>query len=640
MKAESRPGVHGLVVVAVAGVLTASPAAQGYFNLRVWEPLGLGALALLLVVLRAPAPALRRSGLIAASALLCLLALSAASMLWAESKESAWTEVNRLGVYVALFTLAVVGVRTVRVGRLVMLTVGTGALAAGVWLCVTLLLGSAQHDFLVRRLNAPIGYINGTAGLLSLGLWPWVAGAETLRRPLARALSLAAAALLANLLVLTQSRAVVPASLIATALVVVSVRGRRRRAINLVILAASVAAAAPWTLHVYSAGGSAADVLPPSSSLLRAAGLAMALAALGAGAAKLAVTRWEGRLDREASAVSRQRAKRAALLLAVPVLVSAAVLTGPWIGGKYREFTSLRVTQTSTRFIDAGGYRYDLWRVAWHEFTAHPLGGLGAGNYDTEYYRRRANPDFVTQPHSLELQMAAELGVGGLLAILVFAVSIIWAAGAGRRTLAGADPYIRIAATGTFAAWLSATSVDWLYDIPGLTGMAMLSAALLVRPAVSLGIPTRRASRGLVRAGGVGVVIAVAALAASIGRQFVADHYAQAGIDAIARSPARAIRLFGRALILDPFSVTDRYGLAAAYSREDRYAPARAELRLAACREPHNYVPPALLGDLALRRGDLATAASEYAKAIRLDPHDPALRGSAAAGPAARRRPP
>ncbi len=48
------------------------------------------------------------------------------------------------------------------------------------------------------------------------------------------------------------------------------------------------------------------------------------------------------------------------------------------------------------------------------------------------------------------------------------------------RTLAGRDPGIRIAALGLFAAWLTATSFDWLYNIPGLAGMAMLAAAILL----------------------------------------------------------------------------------------------------------------------------------------------------------------
>jgi Flp pilus assembly protein TadD len=48
-------------------------------------------------------------------------------------------------------------------------------------------------------------------------------------------------------------------------------------------------------------------------------------------------------------------------------------------------------------------------------------------------------------------------------------------------------------------------------------------------------------------------------------------------------------------------------------------------LLAAAALEPHNYVPPALLGDLAVRRGDLAVARAAYARALVLNPRDPTI---------------
>jgi Flp pilus assembly protein TadD len=56
------------------------------------------------------------------------------------------------------------------------------------------------------------------------------------------------------------------------------------------------------------------------------------------------------------------------------------------------------------------------------------------------------------------------------------------------------------------------------------------------------------------------------------------------------------------------------------------YPRARGALLLATRREPHNYVPPALLGDLAMRRGDYPLATVEYRRALALNPRDPVLR--------------
>ena len=181
------------------------------------------------------------------------------------------------------------------------------------------------------------------------------------------------------------------------------------------------------------------------------------------------------------------------------------------------------------------------------------LRGVGAGNYDDSYYRLRHNPQSVTVPHSLEMQMLAELGIGGIVGLLLFCGAVLYAGLSGdRRRLAGRDPGIRIAALGMFTAWLTATSFDWLYDIPGLTGMAMLAASILlvrvpdderlaadsdaqvpmrvVGSATDTPAPSNVARPRRVRSPQVSLVAALgmlALLAASLGRQYVATLYSR-----------------------------------------------------------------------------------------------------------------
>jgi Flp pilus assembly protein TadD len=52
---------------------------------------------------------------------------------------------------------------------------------------------------------------------------------------------------------------------------------------------------------------------------------------------------------------------------------------------------------------------------------------------------------------------------------------------------------------------------------------------------------------------------------------------------------------------------------------------ARAALLEATRREPHDFVTWALLGDLAVRRGDLAQARRDYGRASELNPRGPGL---------------
>jgi tetratricopeptide (TPR) repeat protein len=626
---QPRPAAVGWAAVVIAVVLAASPLTDGYFSFDWWGAIALGAMVLLVVLAGVARPGFTRYGIAASVGLASLLALSAASILWAESRDSAWTEVNRLALYGALFAIVLLAVRDRRTGRLIVVILGSAALLASLLLCASWLLGAGQGALLTRRLNSPIGYINGTACLLVMGVWPWIACAEAASSRLVRAGALAGASVIAGMLVLTQSRAVLPAAILGAVLVVACTGGRAGRAINLVLVAASVAVALPWTLAVYSTGGAADRLLLPSHGLLRAAAAAILLAAIAAGLMRLALSCLAERVEPDRRNLAMHRLGWTMAVGAILTLAVGSVLGGPFIARQYRAFTALQVNENAaTRFTDASGYRYDLWRVAVHEFDQHPLGGLGAGNYDDEYYLLRRNPEYVTVPHSLELQMAAELGVGGLIALLGFCGAILAACWARRGTLASGDRLIKVAAAGMFAAWLIDTSVDWTYDIPGLAGAAIVAAALLVVPARSPKATGPRSRRAL--AGAALALTVLALLAASVGRQYAATRYQNAGAAEIARSPRAALGTLTEAEKLDPYSLTTLYSIAAAYAREDSYQRARDTLLQAAAREPESYVPPALLADLAVRRGDTGLAEIEYRRALALNPADPQLRQAVA----------
>jgi hypothetical protein len=386
---------------------------------------------------------------------------------------------------------------------------------------------------------------------------------------------------------------------------------------------------------VYSSTGPS-QLLAPSGSAIQQAGFALL------GAALLGfVLKWAGSAVSERLAPERRgrvvRDLGRGLLAVTLVVVLAGVATEHHrIATQWHDFTALKAEKASSdRFLAiGGGYRYDLWRIALDEFKSDPLGGVGAGNYVDQYYLRRQQLEDVTVPHSLELQMLAELGIGGAIGLALFLVSVL---GAGvtrrRRTLASGDPALKIAALGMFTAWLAATSVDWLYDIPGLAGMAMLAAAVLVAPAPTVDAGrsvsaadlvaaprTRRQQATLVAALGV-----LALIAASLGRQYVAALYSNSGQGLVSVQPVKALHKLRTAEQLDPWSMQTQYAVASAYARLNDYAAARDALLRAEQLEPENYVPPALLGDIATRVGDHATALASYRRALRLDPLEPAL---------------
>jgi hypothetical protein len=620
-----------LAAAIVATALAFSPLTSGYYAFTSWAPLAIGLIVLLVVLALVVRPRLTRTAVVASLGLLSLLALSFASILWAQSRDSAWTSANQLALYCVIFAIGLLAIRRRRSAQVVLLILGLPALLTSLVLAVVLVSGGGGSAYLLGRLDQPIGYVNATAGLLAMGIWPWLALAEAGRTRRIRVLALAGASVIAAIAVTTQARALIPAFVVTTALVILAAPGRTRRALQLTIVIVAILASSHWTLAIYSSTGPIQQYMP-SSAALRHAGLAIIGSGLLAGALLLALELIAARVSAIRSAEISRRTGQGMLAALAAAAVVIGVAAHGTISTQWRDFTHLNPEQSApNRFVAIGsGFRYDLWRVALDEFKGDPVAGVGAGNYDDSYYRLRQNPQSVTVPHSLEMQVLAELGLLGLIALGLFCGGVLRAGlGADGRTLAGQDPGIRIAALGVFAAWLTATSFDWLYNIPGLTGMAVLAAAILLVRAPDAYTPTEepRNSRPSLRrqvslAAALGVL---ALLAAGLGRQYAATLYSDSGQRLVSKNPVKALGKLRTAEELNPWSMQTQYRAASAYARLDDYAAARTVLLHAEQLEPDNYVPPALLGDIATRAGDETTALAAYRRALRLDPHEPTL---------------
>ena len=204
------------------------------------------------------------------------------------------TEANRWLLYAALFGVLVLLLRDDRLGMVVL---GAGAaviLALGGYIAVRMLTGSGDELFLNARLNEPLGYVNGQAGYLLLGIWPLMALAERARQPLlAGGRALRGRLVLGGLVLLGQTRAIVPAVLLSALFLLVAVPGRTRRAWALVVAAAGVGACIGPVLEVYDSVDGART---PGDPQLRDAALAILLASVGAGALWAAATAAVARL--------------------------------------------------------------------------------------------------------------------------------------------------------------------------------------------------------------------------------------------------------------------------------------------------------------------------------------------------------
>ena len=282
-----------------------------------------------------------------------------------------------------------------------------------------------------------------------------------------------------------------------------------------------------------------------------------------------------------------------------------------------------------TRFASGGGNRYDYWRVAWHQFQDEPLRGLGAGNYDRTYFVERSTSEDIRQAHSIELQTLGELGlVGGMLLLAFFAA--VGFGFARRARAARVDLRARglaVAAGGAFTVWLVQTSVDWMHLIPGVTGIVLCSAAVLVGPWRSeRGPQPGRARIVVVAAGAVIVVFGGGARGTRGARAPLRQRRPRTAGERIPRG--RSKRPVTR-LDLNDEALPAYYLEAAAWARLDDYARARAALDAAAAREPHDFVTYALLGDLA-RAAMTRQALRDYRRALGLNPRNEALAAAVA----------
>ncbi|MGE5691565.1 MAG: O-antigen ligase family protein, partial [Pseudomonadota bacterium] len=255
----------------------------------------------------------------------------------------------------------------------------------------------------------------------------------------------------------------------------------------------------------------------------------------------------------------------------------------------------------------SGNGRADYWRVAAHEVRAEPLLGGGAGSYGRWWLLQRPTAFAARDAHNLYLEVLAELGPVGL-ALLLAALSPPLVALVRAREAA--------AAGAAYVAFLLHAAVDWDWEIPAVTGTALLAGAAILAAARTA--PERAlAPRARALALAALVPVAVAAGVAHAGNRATG-----AAEDALGRDdPEAALTAARRARRFAPWSTDARRLEAEAHLAAGRNAEARTLLREAVARDRGSWE---LWYDLALAStGGARGAAADEARA--LNPRSPEL---------------
>ena len=618
-----------LPLLAVAGLASgASPLFFGYFDPSVWGPIAIGLIALAVGLLIAK-PAIP-SGLriLAVIGLFLFAAWCLISMGWAESGDRALTEGDRWLLYGTFLFLLVLLISKRADAELFVAALVVGVLIVAAYDLVKMLGGEAAL-FGDGRLLEPLGYINGMGGFYLLGFWPLFAVAERTRQPALAGIAAALATLLAALAVLTVSRGTVFA-FVASALVVLALLpGRRRRTWLLLVVIGSLTIA--WGPLSDVAGSLGPHQFYPAADVIEQAAKSALILAIGVGVV-WGLVRWSRMaLAGRGPVIPLVSTVLLAVTLCLALAVAATAISNPIqrISRQYDSFTHLQPVATGTRFNSGGGNRYDYWRIAWKQFSNHPIEGVGAGNFDRTYFLERRTNEDVRQAHSIELQALGETGLVGAVMLALFFVPVF--IGTFRRGQAArrrqSEIGLSLAASGMFIVWLAQTSVDWLHLIPGLTGIALGAGAILLLPADAA--QEKPALRPFALLAVIGALVLAVVAIVFIGRPVLAEHLRTEAQKAVSSQPKVALEKASESLSLNPDSLQGYYLEAAAWARLHAYQPANHALKEAIAREPHNYVSWALLGDLTTRHGDISAAMKDYAKASALNPRDRGLKALA-----------
>lgn len=599
---------------------------DGAFDMRYWAPLTLLSLALLLALIVAGTVSLPRRGplTLAVGAIWAFAAYTMLSAAWSESPSAAWEGAALAIFYAALFTLAVATPAAGRGRAWIGAGLVLGVLATGLISEVRLLSGDTGA-FLAGRLNDPIGYRNGTAALFAFAAWP-LAGfaAERGRASGLRAAALSAAVLSIGLAFLTQSRGMLIGLACGGVVSLAIGPDRLRRAWLALVVIAVIAAGSGALLAPYDGSGSGTGAAAAAD--IRHAGLALALLCAGSFLAGLFAFVFDNGLrSPELSRGLRTAAAAGLILIVSAVAVGALAKAGnpvSYANDKWDEFTEVEAsTASGTRLGTVSGPRYDIWRVAVDQFGEAPLVGAGEGSFRFAYYRERQTDRNLADAHSLPLRLLAETGLigAGLFALWLIALAV---AIAKRARLAG--PRERAAVAGLAAAGtvvVAQSSVDWLWLIPALFGLAVLALGLAAASEDDLEgtRPWGLAPRAL-----AGIALFAAIL--SVGALFLSGVYIRKARQQALASPSASLASARTAAQLDPVSVTPLYLQAAALESEGRRAAARQKLLDALDLEQGNFVTLGLLGDLEVRAGNEARARGYYRRALALNPLDTGLR--------------
>jgi O-Antigen ligase len=336
------------------------------------------------------------------------------------------------------------------------------------------------------RLSYPISYWNGLGVFLAVALILCCGLATRDEEPLwSKALASAATPILAATLYFTFSRGAIGALLIGmAALVLLTFRRGTITAAIAIVPPTAVAVLLCLGTHVLST-----EHYEAARGVTEGHRLAWELVGLtvAAGVIRVLLAPVDGRLAPiEISATARRRAWIIFAGVAVIVAFCGVLAFSGKISSGFEKFTeSGGISDTGelqhrlTNFNNNG--RIAQWHLALDTFSKQPLHGSGAGTFARTWAKESNNPSRIIDSHSLYLGVMAELGLVGILLLLLGMLAILVAAA---RRIFGPDRVLQATVFAALLTWAVHAGFDWDWQLTatGFFFFALGAMAIAAKP--------------------------------------------------------------------------------------------------------------------------------------------------------------
>jgi tetratricopeptide (TPR) repeat protein len=308
---------------------------------------------------------------------------------------------------------------------------------------------------------------------------------------------------------------------------------------------------------------------------------------------------------------------------------------------RIREFSNANDVAGSSPGVGAnrlitssGSGRYQFWDQAIAAFDSDPAIGIGAGNYELWWNQHHTIPVVTVDAHSLYLQTLAELGIIGLLVLLGFLGTVLYA---GWRAVTRARDVNQrgdamAVAFALFLAGLASAALDWTWQLPAAFAPVIVMAALITGPAcepISLPAaeprPRRAPAKRRVRGSQFGLGVATLACAwVAIwvaGDQLVATVQLDNSRSALEQGDLDGASQDARnAAAIQPWSSEAQLQIALVEKERGDLSAATDAVRKAIERAPRDWRPWLVAAEIAAANGNREAAQLDLNSANHLSP--------------------